>query len=412
MWKSSVLRKGEKMYEVWEENRQLALNLLKPSPKEIEHGLELHRNSLVFDAYGFIPGGGGKPERWEKHILENGSPAELKAAMEEFKSCTSFLTDPEMARKLQETLEYCGVDCIFQNAGVEGNDTENMLKRLSCFTMLTDRLKSVFERAVLPGDFEAIRARGLRSLCFTTNGVPLPSKMVSAEEALEHIVVFARFGVRMMHLTYNRRNLIGDGCAEKANGGLSDFGRMVVAEMNRVGIIPDVAHSGQQTSLETALCSTRPVVASHTVAGKLSFHYRGKCDEVIEAIKKSNGYVGICAIPRFLSGTSDIRAMMDHIEYVARKFGVDHVAIGTDRSTSLAPLETELKPFPARAIWEKFTPDPGDGGSKVTDEQFRSICFTNWPIFTIGLVQRGFKDEEIRKIIGGNVLRVLKDSAV
>ena len=398
------------MYTAWEEGRALALKMLQPTQKELEHGLELHHNSFVFDAYGFMPGGGGKAERLEQIIAENGSRDERSAASEEFASNLAFFQNPAMKEMLREAFEYSGVDCIFQNAGVEGNDVEKMLKRLSCFTLLTDREEDLFERAVFPEKLEGIRQRGHKALYLTTNGVPLSSKLVSAEEALEHIAVFFRLGIRMMHLTYNRRNLIGDGCAEKADGGLSDFGRMVIAEMNRVGIIPDVAHSGQRTSLEAALYSKRPVVASHTVAGKLSTHFRAKSDEVIEAIKKSGGYVGICAIPRFLGGSSNICAFLDHIEYAARKFGVDHVAIGTDRSTTLAPREFSGTPAPARRIWESYWPDPGDGGSKVTEEQFNSLMWLNWPCFTVGLVQRGFSDAEIQKIIGGNVLRVVKES--
>ena len=398
------------MYTAWEEGRALALKMLQPTQKELEHGLELHHNSFVFDAYGFMPGGGGKAERLEQIIAENGSRDERSAAREEFSSNLAFFQNPAMKKMLREAFEFSGVDCIFQNAGVEGNDVERMLKRLSCFTLLTDREEDLFERAVFPEKLEGIRQRGHKALYLTTNGVPLSSKLVSAEEALEHIAVFFRLGVRMMHLTYNRRNLIGDGCAEKADGGLSDFGRMVIAEMNRVGIIPDVAHSGQRTSLEAALCSKRPVVASHTVAGRLSTHFRAKSDEVIEAIKKSGGYVGICCIPRFLGGSSNICAFLDHIEYAARKFGVDHVAIGTDRSTTLAPCEFSGTPAPSRRIWESYWPDPGDGGSKVTEEQFNSLMWLNWPCFTVGLVQRGFSDAEIQKIIGGNVLRVVKES--
>ena len=398
------------MYTAWEEGRALALKMLQPTQKELEHGLELHHNSFVFDAYGFMPGGGGKAERLEQIIAENGSRDERSAAREEFSSNLAFFQNPAMKKMLREAFEFSGVDCIFQNAGVEGNDVERMLKRLSCFTLLTDREEDLFERAVFPEKLEGIRQRGHKALYLTTNGVPLSSKLVSAEEALEHIAVFFRLGGRMMHLTYNRRNLIGDGCAEKANGGLSDFGRMVIAEMNRVGIIPDVAHSGQRTSLEAALYSKRPVVASHTVAGRLSTHFRAKSDEVIEAIKRSGGYVGICCIPRFLGGSSNICAFLDHIEYVARKFGVDHVAIGTDRSTTLAPCEFSGTPAPSRRIWESYWPDPGDGGSKVTEEQFNSLMWLNWPCFTVGLVQRGFSDAEIQKIIGGNVLRVVKES--
>ncbi|MFA6717439.1 MAG: membrane dipeptidase, partial [Victivallaceae bacterium] len=108
-----------------------------------------------------------------------------------------------------------------------------------------------------------------------------------------YIHVFFEFGVRMMHLTYNRRNLIGDGCGEPDDGGLSAFGRQVIAEMNRVGIIPDVAHCGQRTSLEAAQESGLPVVASHSACHSLAEHCRAKTDEVIEAIAKSGGYIGI-----------------------------------------------------------------------------------------------------------------------
>lgn len=398
------------MYDSWNADRELALRMLAPSEKDLEHGLELHRNSLVFDAYGFLPSGGGQSEALDRVIADKGLRDEVTDAREEFTNCTAFLEDPAMVARLREALEFAGVDCIFQNAGVEGNDVENLIKRLSHYTWIVDHERDLFERAVFPQDLEDIRKRNRKALYMNSNGVPLPSKFLSAEGALEHIGVFFRLGIRMMHLTYNRRNLIGDGCAEKADAGLSDFGRMVIAEMNRVGVIPDVAHCGQRTSFEAALCSGKPVVASHSVAGKLSFHYRGKSDEVIEAIKKTGGYIGICAIPRFLSGSSNICAMMDHIEYAARKFGVDHVAIGTDRSTRLAPVALKEPAPPARRIWESFWPDPGDGGSKVTDEQFRSLGFLNWPLFTVGLVQRGFTDEEIRKIIGGNVLRVAQET--
>ena len=398
------------MNETWKADWDLALKMLNPTPKELEHGLELHRSSFVFDAYGFLPSGGGKSAAVDKVIAENGSRDEISAAREAFVNCDAFLQDPGMSRLLKEALEFSGVDCIFQNAGVEGNDVEALIKRLSCYTYLTDHESDLFERAVFPDMLENIKARGHKALYLTANGVPLPSKLLSAEGALEYISVFFRLGIRMMHLTYNRRNLIGDGCAEKADAGLSDFGRMVIEEMNRTGVIPDVAHSGQRTSFEAACCSRKPVVASHTVAGKLSFHYRGKSDEVIEAIRKTNGYIGVCGIPRFLSGSSNICAMMDHIEYIARKFGVDHVAIGTDRSSRLAPVELERNPSPSRRIWESFWPDPGDGGSKVTDEQFRSMSWSNWPLFTVGLVQRGFTDQEIRKIIGLNVLRVAQET--
>lgn len=392
-----------------QENWQLALNILRPSDKDLEHGLELHRNSFVFDAYGFTPGAGGRNERLDQLIREHAGREELTFARENFRMNLAF-NNPEMQKRLREVWEFAGVDCIFQNSGVEGNDIENLIKRLSSYTAVTDRLTDFYERAVFPDQLEAIRARGHKALYMTTNGVPISSKCISKDEALIHIAVFFNLGVRMMHLTYNRRNLIGDGCAEAADAGLSDFGRAVIAEMNRVGVIPDVAHSGQRTSLEAALCSKKPVVASHAVAGGLSSHYRAKSDEVVDAIKNTNGYVGICAHSWFLQGDMTIKAFLDHIEYLARKFGADHVAIGTDHGTSLGPVELQEKIPPVRPIWEQYWTNPGDVDGTATKDQYNSIAWTNWPLFTVGLVQRGFSDEEIRKIIGGNVLRVCRET--
>jgi membrane dipeptidase len=238
---------------------------------------------------------------------------------------------------------------------------------------------------------------------------------VSLEEELRYIEIFFQFGCRMMHLTYNRRNLIGDGCAEPADAGLSDFGRAVIAEMNRVGVIVDVAHSGLKTSLEAAGVSARPMVASHSVARSVNNHIRGKSDEVIRAIADTGGYVGICAIPAFLGGSGDISAFLDHIEYVAKKFGPEHVAIGMDRAYASMQADVEYNKIPkrraVRSPWVSFWPkdEPLFSSEWNKPEHQMSLEWTNWPLFTVGLVQRGFSDEDIKKIIGGNVLRVAED---
>ena len=369
----------------FETHWQSALNVLRPSAKDLEHGLELHRNSFVFDSYGFMPLGGGDFPRMDQLLAANASREEVHYAYEEFTMNSCFYNE-EMQKKLAEAWEFSGVDCIFQNCGEESNDIETLIQRLSSYTAVTDRL-DLYERAVFPDQLPGIRERGKKSLYITTNGVPLPSKIASVPEALMYLQVFFNLGVRMMHMTYNRRNLIGDGCAEAANGGLSGLGVEVVKEMNKVGIIPDVAHSGQRTSLETALCSEKPVVASHSVAGKLSTHYRAKCDEVIEAIKKTNGYIGICAHPPFLEGKRNINTLIDHVDYVARTFGVDHVAIGTDHSTPLASIVYETKAPGRRPILENYWTGVGSYNG-FTAEDYYNVAWTNWPLFTVGLVMR------------------------
>ena len=106
----------------------------------------------------------------------------------------------------------------------------------------------------------------------------------------------------------------------------------------------------------------------------------------------------------------DLNAMLDHIEYVARKFGVDYVAIGTDNGLALAPVEIGCDLPPYRPILEQFWTPPGPGYELMTKSQYDSVNWMNWPLYTVGLVQRGFTDDEIRKIIGGNVLRVITET--
>jgi membrane dipeptidase len=232
-------------------------------------------------------------------------------------------------------------------------------------------------------------------------------------EELRYIRVFFQLGIRMMHLTYNRRNMIGDGCAEPANAGLSDFGRAVIAEMNRVGVIADCAHSGWQTSLEAARASSMPMVCSHSGCANVNAHHRCKPDEVIRAICDTGGYIGICCIPAFLGGSGDINAFLNHIDHVVKVFGADHVTIGTDTAYSSRTPASQQGGVPrhkARPRWENFWQpnDPLFDRTWHEPQMQESLAWTNWPLFTVGMVQRGYNDEDIRKILGGNVLRVAK----
>jgi membrane dipeptidase len=211
----------------------------------------------------------------------------------------------------------------------------------------------------------------------------------------------------MMHLTYNRRNVLGDGCAEPANAGISDLGRAAIAEMNRVGVIVDVAHSGWRTSLEAAKASSKPVVASHSGAVEVHRHIRSKPDEVIRAIADSGGYVGVYSVSSFLGRGGDLNAMLDHIEYLVKRFGADHVAIGTDIAYIPSRASAEYQKMgrrpKARSRYEAFWP-PGTLDNKTHP----SLAWTNWPMFTVGMVQRGISDTDIQKILGGNVMRVAR----
>jgi len=314
---------NEKMREAWE----IALKILKPSRMDLKYGLELHANSIVVDAYGFAPRSAMDGDKVKAAMEEGASSIEIQDMIENMEM-TRCVSDPVERAEFMSAWEAAGVTCILQNAGEEGQDIRKLIKRLARFTYVTDMMRDFVQKAVIPDDIVSAKKQGKRCLYLSANGVPLPQDWISVEEEMRYIEVFFQLGIRMMHLTYNRRNMIGDGCGEPTDGGLSDFGRRVVKEMNRVGVIIDVSHCGWQTSLDAARYSEKPVVASHTGCYSIHKHYRCKPDHVIEAIAKKGSYIGICCIPRFLGG--DIKRMLDHIDYVAENFGVDHVAIGTD----------------------------------------------------------------------------------
>lgn len=392
--------------------RDVALSILKPTKKQLEHGLELHRDALVVESYGFMPRAAIDPDIINQAIDERASLLELQDLREDM-SMTRFVENQREKEEFMNAWKAAGVTCIFQNAGEEGNSVKVLLKRLARFTYSTDMMKDFVQRAVTPDDIVRVKKENRHAIYLTGNGVPLPLEFVNPNEELRYIRIFFQLGIRMMHLSYNRSNVIGGGCGEESDGGLTDFGRSVVKEMNHVGVIIDVAHSGWNTSLEAAKLSERPMVASHSVAGALNPHIRSKPDNVIRAIADTGGFIGICCIPGFLAGTGDIASMMNHIDYVVKKFGFDHVAIGTDvaySSSYTAEENKKIKPSRAgRTRWEALWPSYD---FKTTDKMRQSMAWTNWPLFTVGMVQMGYSDDNIRKILGGNVLRVAKAALV
>lgn len=385
---------------------QAALNVLKPGRRDLEHGLELHANSIVIDAYGFSPRAAMKGGEIRSAMEAGASELEIQDLVEDM-GMTRCVTSATERDEYLAAWKASGVTCIVQNAGEESRDPLRLIKRLARFTYVTDMLRDFVEKAVVPDDIAAVKKRGRHCLYFSGNGVPLTRQWASVEDELRYIRIFFQLGIRIMHLTYNRRNMIGDGCAEPANAGLSDFGRAVIAEMNRVGVIADCAHSGWQTSLEAAKSSSKPVVASHSGCVSVNRHIRNKPDEVIRAIADGGGYIGICCIPNFLGRSGDITVMLDHIDHVKKRYGADYVAIGTDIAYFSSANAAEARKIPSRkrrngfaALWPPGALGGGDSSG--------TLQWTNWPMFTVGMVQRGYTDPEIQKILSGNVLRVAR----
>ncbi len=397
-----------------ENARQIGLDVLQPTAAQLEHGLELHRESLVAESYslGVIAPVDG--DAVAQAVEAGAADAELHMLTESMRM-TRWAANDALRAEYEGAWQASGVDCAFQNAGEEGNDALRMLGRLAHYTHLTDHMRESVTRAAFPDDIEQAWSAGRRSLVQTCNGVPLAGDGLTVEGELRYVRLFFELGCRMMHLTYNRRNPIGDGCAEPGNAGLSDFGRATVAELNRCGIIIDVAHSGWQTCLETAQASTAPMVSSHATCDALNHHHRAKPDELMKAIADTGGTVGITNVPAFLGGSGCIDAMLDHLDHAIQVVGAKHVTIGTDRPYVSVQAAAEAAKVPTgrrqRTRWEAlwWPDDPVQQPGWKEERMIQSSAWTNWPLFTVGLVQRGYSDTDIRLVIGGNILRVARD---
>lgn len=393
-----------------ESARAVALSILKPSPRDLEHGLALHADALVVEAYSLGIHAPIDPEGINNIIKRNGTAEEVSDLLTEMK-VLGWARSLDRQQEFREIWEASGVDAVFQNAGEEGNNPVRLLKRFSNYSYLIEAMPDYLGKVTTPDDITKAKEAGRRAIGMAFNGVPLKGEFRSVNEELNLIPVFAKMGMRIAHLTYNRRNPLGDGCGETSNAGLSEFGRHVIHELNRCGVMVDLAHAGWQTCLDAIAESDRPMVVSHSAACALHETIRGKPDNVIRALVDKGGVMGITNVPAFLGGSQDIIAFLDHIDYVVRTFGEDAVCIGTDAAYITVAGETEheqLLPRPPsqprwEALWPKGTyPSPNPRGSQ-------SLLWTNWPLFTVGLVQRGYSDETIRKIVGGNLMRVFRE---
>lgn len=218
-----------------------------------------------------------------------------------------------------------------------------------------------------------------------------------------YIQLFKELGVGIVQMCYNTQNLIGTGCYER-DGGLSGYGHDVVAEMNRVGIMCDLSHVGPKTSDDVIRASTKPVAYSHCLPSGLKDHPRNKSDAQLKFIADRGGFIGVTMFPTFLARgvNATVDDYVEAIDYVINIVGKDVVGIGTDFTQGYG------KPF-----FDWLTHDKGTGrrltdfGDIINPKGIRTIG--EFPNLTTAMKKAGWPERKIRKIMGENWVRVLRD---
>jgi membrane dipeptidase len=228
----------------------------------------------------------------------------------------------------------------------------------------------------------------------------------------EYVGLLHLLGVRIIQLTYNDRNLLGDGCVERANGGLSRLGRRVVEAMNRHGVLVDLSHCGEQTTLDAIEASRAPVAVTHSMARALCPSPRNKPDAVLRALAANGGVMGAAFWAPMAYRTPDRRPTMDdffaHVDHLVQQAGVDHVGIGSDLGEGESREYYEAMFTRGGGLYPEVTAALGawyDFDHRMVEGMETATMF---PRVTEGLAARGYSDADIRKIMGGNFLRVFR----
>jgi len=271
------------------------------------------------------------------------------------------------------------------------------------FDVLIERNSDLVMQVLCADDIERAKAAGKVGIVYGFQNA------VGIEGDPRLVKVFHALGVRIIQLTYMTANALGDGCLEPRNGGLTIFGKAVVRELNACGIIVDISHVGERTSLDAIEFSEVPVAISHACAKGLVDNPRNKTDEVIKAVAARGGVMGITSLPNFVcdfeSGAQPtLEDYLRQIDYVAQLVGIDHVGIGMDY------VDGHDSNFSSTRTW---------GGTMAQAER-KAVGRTVWPMpyavadsacmgqVTEGLVKRGYRDEDIQKVLGLNWVRYFR----
>ena len=255
------------------------------------------------------------------------------------------------------------------------------------------------------GDVRSAKREGKTGFMFDVQNTNFIGNQTDRLDALYDL------GLRRIQMTYNRQNNAGVGCMEKHDGGLSIWGEEVIGLMNGIGILVDTGHCMPQTVIDAVEASDKPISCSH--AGLKSLcptNPRTQTDEAIKKVADGGGVFGVVSTPGALNGKDrcNVNDYLDSIEAAINVAGIDHIAFGTDLILAASLEEIFTAPEWGKAAQESVGVSAGlwpwsDGHEGMENN-------SGYPNLTRGLVSRGYSDDDIAKIMGGNFLRLIEDT--
>lgn len=230
------------------------------------------------------------------------------------------------------------------------------------------------------------------------------------DDRADRVDLFYHLGLRIVQLTYNGRNLLGDGCVESANAGLSRLGHACVERMNALGILVDLSHVGLRSSWDALTTSKQPVAVTHSGAQAIADHPRNKPDDLLKAVADRGGVVGAYMIVYLREeGQPRLDDFMRHLEHLLRVCGEDHVGIGSDLSIMPLALTDEYRREWRHSV--ELRRKLGIGAKGESADVYAYLPELNTPrrldLLAATMSRAGHPDSRIEKVLGGNWMRLL-----
>lgn len=298
------------------------------------------------------------------------------------------------------------VNVTVSGVGSYAKDFEETLRNIAFWEEQIAAHSDALMKVTRSGDLDEAKKSGRLGLIYGfQDGTPLG-------ESLERLDLFYDLGVRIIQFTYNLRNLVGDGCLEPGDAGLSLFGRKLVARMNEKHMLVDLSHCGRRTTLESIETSHQPVAITHAGCTAIADLPRNKTDEQLRKLADKGGVVGIYLMPYLRTvGQQMAEDVIQHIEHALKVCGEDHVGIGTDGVISAVNVTPEFRKKFHDEIEDRRKRGISAPGER--DDVFTFAPDLNTPkrFETIAglLSKRGHSDSQIEKIVGGNFSRLFRE---
>ena len=296
-----------------------------------------------------------------------------------------------------EMVRSCGITAFHNSVGVGGATAyADALQFIAAWSGFAGRNADVFSLVGRAEDIDHAKAK---------RKIAVIMGLQNADEfrAPADVKDFYDVGLRCAQLTYNTQNLIGSGSTERVDGGVSDFGIAIIKAMNDVGMLIDVSHSGDRTTLDAIELSPKPIAITHSNCRALNNHPRLKTDEAIRKLAAKGGVMGITGVRMFVKDKepTTIEDIVDHVDHVVKLVGIEHVGIGSDSDLmgydhmpkdQYERLKASYKS--SYAFRERIDTDGFDHPRKVYD-------------LAASLLRRGYSEANIQSVLGGNFRRLL-----